>query len=727
MSDAAARAPAAAGDDTRSPFERLHPAVQHHIVNTLGWRGLRPHQEAAIEPILRGDSLLVQAPTAGGKTETAILPLLSRMLDERWGQPCVLYLCPIKALLNNLEQRLTQLAGMVGRTVGVWHGDVGQGARKRMLRDRPDILLATPESVEVMLVSRSVEHRRFFANLRAIVVDEVHAFAGDDRGWHLLALMERVSALAKDPVQRIALSATLANPEQLLEWLVAGRDVSRTVIRGVAARPAESEVLIDHVGSLENAALVISRLHRGEKRLVFCDSRRQVEELAQMLRDLGVRTFVSHSSLGIDERRQAESAFAQGSDCVIVATSTLELGIDVGDLDRVIQVDSPSTVAGFLQRLGRTGRRAGTTRNCLFLVTDDDALLRACALLTLWKDGFVEPVEPPALPLPVLGQQLLASVLQEPAGVDEAAVDASLAEWRRTAGIGDADHEALREALRESGVLYTDERGLGIGDEGERRYGAKHFLELFSVFNSPPLVTVYHGLTEVGQVHPTTFRRRDKDQPFLLTLGGRGWRVTQLDLERKRAWVEPVERRGKSRWLGSGPPMHFELAQATARVLHDGCDQALLSRRAREALAGLRSEFGWLRLDTTTLVVEAAADRTRWWTFAGDRYNQAIAARLRTPELKVGSDGLGVTIRRGSEAGSFAKALEVAIGQAQVTIAEASGPEAGAAVEEEVGALKFAELVPREPLGRMGWMRFHPWREARVMVGRGIEVRVITG
>ncbi|MCU0677719.1 MAG: hypothetical protein MUE69_33675 [Myxococcota bacterium] len=391
----------------------------------------------------------------------------------------------------------------------------------------------------------------------------------------------------------------------------------------------------------------------------------------------------------------------------------------------MIQIDSPSTVAGFLQRLGRTGRRAGTIRNCLFLVTDDDALLRACALLTLWREGFVEPVEPPALPFPVLGQQLLASVLQEAAGIEPEAIDATLDGWLRTAGIGDEDYRSLLDGLFASGVLYADERGLGVGDEGERRYGAKHFLELFSVFNSPPLVTVNHGLTEVGQVHPTTFRRREKDQPFFLTLGGRGWRVTQLDLERKRAWVEPVERRGKSRWLGSGPPMHFELAQAAARVLHDGFDEALLSKRAREALVGLRSEFGWVRLDATRLVVEADADRTRWWTFAGDRYNQAIAARLRTPELKVSADGLGVTIRRGSEATGFARALEEAIRQAQVEVAASTGPEADAAVDEDVGALKFAELVPRAALVKMGWVRFHPGREAAVMVGRGIEVRVI--
>ena len=134
------------GDHVRqgSPFEQLHPVVQHHVVNTLRWRELRPHQEAAIEPILQGAHVLVQAPTAGGKTEAAVLPLLSRMLEERWGAPSVLYLCPIKALLNNLESRLTLLAGMVGRTVGVWHGDVGPSARKRMLRERPDILLATP-------------------------------------------------------------------------------------------------------------------------------------------------------------------------------------------------------------------------------------------------------------------------------------------------------------------------------------------------------------------------------------------------------------------------------------------------------------------------------------------------------------------------------------------------------------------------------------------------------
>lgn len=151
---------------------------------------------------------------------------------------------------------------------------------------------------------------------------------------------------------------------------------------------------MDHVGSVANAATVIAALHRGEKRLVFCESRRAVEELGDQLRLKGVNTFLSHASLSMPERHRAEQAFAEARDCVIVSTSTLELGIDVGDLDRIIQLDAPSTVASFLQCLGRTGRRSGTTRNCLFLALSEAGLLSAAALLLRWSRGWVEPVVP---------------------------------------------------------------------------------------------------------------------------------------------------------------------------------------------------------------------------------------------------------------------------------------------------------------------------------------------
>ena len=167
------------------------------------------------------------------------------------------------------------------------------------------------------------------------------------------------------------------------------------------------------MGSAANAAKVIAALYRGEKRLVFCDSKRLVEELGAQLRELGVTTYLIHASLSLDERHRAERAFAEGRDCVIVSTSALELGLDVGDLDRVIQVNAPPTVAAFLQRLGRSGRRPGTRRNCLFLALREEHLLLAAGLLLAWSRGFVEPVAAPPEPRHITAQQLLALCLQE--------------------------------------------------------------------------------------------------------------------------------------------------------------------------------------------------------------------------------------------------------------------------------------------------------------------------
>lgn len=451
-----------------SPFERLHPAVQHHIVNSLGWKALRPLQQAAIEPILSGEHALLLAPTAGGKTEAAILPIYSRMLTEDWRGLSVVYVCPIKALLNNLEERLSRYAGLLGRRVAVWHGDIAQGERARTAREPPNLLLATPESLEVVLVSRRVDHRSFFKNIQAIVIDEIHAFAGDDRGWHLIGLLDRLSRLSGRTPQRLGLSATVGSAEALLSWLVAGMNGATQVVAPQSGSRADADVQVDFVGNLANAATVISRLHRGEKRLVFCDSRAQVEGLAVELRARSVRTFVSHSSLSVDARRQAEAAFASGDNCVIVATSTLELGIDVGDLDRFLQIDAPNTVASFLQRLGRTGRRKGTHRNCLFLTTTDHALLRAVALVELWRGGFVEPIEPPPLPYHVLAQQLLALSLQE-SGIGKRTWPEWIPGLLSQTRISAEEVGALVRYMLREGMLFEDDGVLGIGAEGEGR------------------------------------------------------------------------------------------------------------------------------------------------------------------------------------------------------------------------------------------------------------------
>lgn len=599
----------------------LNAAVEYHVVNTLGWSDLRPLQRAAVEPVLSGADCLLVAPTAGGKTEAAFFPLLSRMTDESWRGLAVLYVTPLRALLNNLHPRLESYGAWLGRRVGLWHGDVGDSERRRLLDDPPDVLLTTPESLEAMLVSRRVDHRALFAQLRAVVVDELHAFAGDDRGWHLLAVLERLQRLAGQPVQRIGLSATVGNPDDMLAWLQgsgAGRPAH------VVSEPAGDvpiDVTLDYVGSVENAAKVIASLHHGEKRLVFCESRRKAEELAYALRERSVTTFVSHSSLSSDERRRSEQAFADARDCVIVATSTLELGVDVGDLDRVIQLDAPRTVASFLQRLGRTGRRPGTVRNTVFLTTDSPSFLRAAAILLLWRRGFVEPVIPPPSPRHIAAQQLLALALQE--GRFGAS---TLGEWWGALPVMDDADEVLAHLVDE-GFLATDGGLLFIGPAAEREFGRRYFMELLSSFTSAYELRVVAGQRLIGTVSPLAIAATRSQDTKRILLAGHAWRVEHIDWERHEILVQAQPERAKVRWPSEPIAESFELCRAQRDVVLGATPQVTLSRRAVERLATVRDNLA-PTVSEDGLVLERAPAETRLWTWAGWKANETLVAAL---------------------------------------------------------------------------------------------------
>ncbi|NMO57588.1 DEAD/DEAH box helicase [Actinoplanes sp. TBRC 11911] len=612
----------------------LDPAVLHHVVNTLGWPDLRPLQRAAIEPLVAGDDALLLAPTAGGKTEAASFPILTRMSTERWNGTSVLYLCPLKALLNNLEPRLERYAGWVGRRVALWHGDTSQGRRKNILADRPDILLTTPESLESMLVSTKVDHRAFFAGLRTVIVDEVHAFAGDDRGWHLLAVLERLTHLVGRPLQRVGLSATVGNPEQLLEWLQGAGAGTRpaevispdlpTAPASVGAEPPPGDIELDYVGSLQNAAKVIAALHAGEKRLVFCEARQTVEELGALLRGHGITTFLSHASLSTDERRRSEAAFAEARDCVIVSTSTLELGIDVGDLDRVIQIGAPSTVASFLQRLGRTGRRAGSVRNCLFLAVSGESLVRAAALLELWGRGWVEPITPTPEPRHIVAQQLMALCLQEHRIGDQLWPSS----WNGLAPFDRSAEPIVRHLAREG---YLDEDGgmYFIGPEAEKRFGQRHFMNMTAVFLGPPEFVVLAGRDELGKVDPSVLTE-EIPGPRRLLLGGRSWQVTYVDWKRRRCFVEPADSGGRARWTSMGgiAGTGFELTRAMRDVLLGADPPVRMTRRARDQLSVQREENASAVHPGGNVIVRADNQDLRWWTWAGYRANATLNATL---------------------------------------------------------------------------------------------------
>ncbi|WP_229404005.1 DEAD/DEAH box helicase [Micromonospora sp. NBRC 110038] len=612
----------------------LDPVLLHHVVNSLGWPELRPLQRDAIGPLLDGDDALLLAPTAGGKTEAAMFPLLSRMARDGWTGTSVLYLCPLKALLNNLHPRIERYAAWLGRTAALWHGDVHTAARRAVLWQRPDILLTTPESLEAMLVSVNVDHRGFLAGLRAVVVDEVHAFAGDDRGWHLLAVLERLARVAGRPLQRVGLSATVGNPEELLTWLrgaatdrrpgrVVAPDVPAAIGPSDVTGPPAGDVELDYVGSLFNAAKVIAALHAGEKRLVFCESRQTVEELGQLLRERGVSTFLSHASLSADERRRSEQAFAEARDCVIVSTSTLELGIDVGDLDRVVQIDAPATVASFLQRLGRTGRRPGSARNCLFLCRTGQELVRAAALLSLWGRGWVEPVVPPPDPRHIVAQQVLALCLQEHRVGDRLWTQA----WNGLPPFGPGAEPIVRH-LVDHGYLDSDGGLLFIGPEAERRFGRRHFMDMTAVFTGPPEFTVLHGRQELGRVDPSLLTEEVRGDRRLL-LGGRSWRVTYIDWRRRRCFVEPVDDGGRARWTSLGwVGWSHPLTRAMRGVLLGDDPPVRLTGRATDRLAAERADRSAVVHPGGSLVVRAENGDLTWWTWAGLRANATLAATL---------------------------------------------------------------------------------------------------
>ncbi|MDX8483145.1 DEAD/DEAH box helicase [Mesorhizobium sp. VK24D] len=620
-------------------FDALHPALRYHIVSTLGWPDLRPTQAEAAAPVMAGENVLLLAPTAGGKTEAAIFPLLSRLVAEGWRGLSVLYVCPLKALLNNLAPRLERYAGFLGLRVGVWHGDVGDSARRRMLRDQPELLLTTPESIEAMMISARLDHTDFLQNVRAVVVDELHAFAGDDRGWHLLFLMARLNRLTGRRLQRIGLTATVGNPEELLHWFTS--DQGGRVV-GEAHPATGGDVTADHVGSVSNAVTVIAHLHRGERRLVFADSRTRVEEVAAGLRAAGVRTFVSHASLSLDERRRAEAAFAEEPDCVIVATSTLELGLDVGDLDRVIQIGAPPGVASFLQRMGRTGRRSGSTRNCLFLATDDEELLTCLALTTLWREGLVEKVVPPPRPSHLFAQQIMALTLQS-SGLARPDIGTWLGKLVDV--VPEDERLAILDHMLAFGILAEDAGVLGLGPRGEREFGRRHFSDLVAAFSEPLLLSVRHGLTDLGTVHPASLVPRGTGDRPVLSLGGRGWVVVDVDWRRRAVSVVPAEVSGRSRWLGSSRAMTEGVCRMMERIVAGVEPACRVSRRAGEALVQIRDRLAFVDGDSLPIVRDSA-DRAVIWAFAGGAATSSIAAGLTERGLTVvGFDDLTITLR----------------------------------------------------------------------------------
>ncbi|MEE9385490.1 MAG: DEAD/DEAH box helicase [Nannocystaceae bacterium] len=520
-------------------FASLHPRLREAIVARLGWCSLRPVQEEAGQALLAGENAVVLAPTAGGKTEASMLPTLSMLLEGPTNAIGAIYIAPIKALLNNQAERLGDYTEMVGLDRFVWHGDTTPGAKKRFIRDPVELLMTTPESLEVMLVSPRVPAKRLFADLRIVVIDEIHALAGTDRGAHLMSVLERLRQHSRHDLQRVGLSATVGNPQQILTWLQGTSKRPSRVIDPPKKKTARELLITLHEEShelTEDAA----ELAKGKKSLFFCQSRAATEAVAGRMRNNGIEVFVHHSAVSKEERELAEETFARGGDACIVCTSTLELGIDVGGLDRVLQHQAPDTVSAFMQRMRRTGRRGDQKPNTFFFCEDPDAVLQAIALIQLGKQGWVEDVSTLTRCWPVFVHQIFAICL-----ADDGAMASHL--WAHLSRVPDfsdisrEEFDALIDHMREKLWLREAAGRLVLGPKAERRLRPQELHGALRGLLKP--AGLHRGRGRPTRRHaPTKFRRPPRR------------RRQQLPARRPRLVCQPYSSQRPSHQSPQGPP-----------------------------------------------------------------------------------------------------------------------------------------------------------------------------
>jgi ATP-dependent Lhr-like helicase len=605
-----------------SAFSRFPPRLQEAIVSRLGWTSLRPVQELASHALLDGKNAVILAPTAGGKTEASMFPLLATLINNEPKGVGLLYIAPIKALLNNQAERLGLYTEMIGLRRFLWHGDVKDTEKRKFLKEPTELLMTTPESLEVMLLSAKVPHSKLFQDLRAIVIDEVHSLAGSDRGTHLMSVLERLARFTPNDIQRVGLSATVGNPADILKWMQ-GTSHREECIIDPPKTPTPKDIQIYYRETLGELSHDASTKAAQNKSLFFCQSRSLAEAIAERMRTLGTDVFVHHSSVSSEERTLAEERFHHGSNTCIVCTSTLELGIDVGDLDFVLQANAPSSVSSFLQRLGRTGRRAGQRANTTFYCEDIETVLQAIAIVELARKGWVESVPIQTRAWPVLVHQLLALTLQFGAISPESCWE-QLSIVSGFSGISADEFNFLIRHLINEDYLFSSGGLLSLGNKAEKVYGRKNFMEIYAVFSSPQLYKIQTNANYTIGSLEQSFVDKLVPEVSSFILGGRAWTVSQINHSDRTVRVVPAPRGKKPSWGGFTPQLlGFDLCQQIAEIIKSDNSIPYIDEKAQWSLNEFRQELAPI-LKTSHKGLRLESEQTLWWTFAGGEINHTL-------------------------------------------------------------------------------------------------------
>ena len=653
----------------QAPFDLLAPPLQRWLWEQ-GWSGLRAAQAEALIPILDGrQDVVIAAATASGKTEAAFLPLLTR-LWQSGGQGVVLYVAPMKALINDQCERLSLICERLEIPVYPWHGDTGAAPRKRFVAAPRGVVLITPESLESLLFRKGAELQNLFGKLEAVVVDELHAFIGNERGRQLQSLLHRLEVALGRRVQRVGLSATLGDMSLAADFLRLGEGSEirlivsaaqpktlQLVLKAVMQAPDES----DH-GEAAHASIAAAlfKNQRSANYLIFPNSTGMVEFYADALRrhcevaGLPVTFFPHHGRLNKSERESTESELKRGHLPVsAICTSTLEMGVDIGSIRGIVEIGAPETVAGLCQRIGRAGRREGETAELWqYCVTEAPAidaecvdglhadLLQSIAVIRLFLDKWYEPPAANALHYSTLVQQIL-SLIGERCGVTAVEAYRLLCLRGPFRGVGEADFIELLRALAANGLLMQDaNRVLLHGAVGEKR--VNHFT-FFAAFQDAREYRLRHEGKELG----TLPLKRIHSIGDALIFAGRRWQIADIDHDKLRVELISANTGKLPKTGGSGMPVHDRIRDEMRALLAETDTPDWLDANAREVLADARRHYAALRLGEMALIMQG---RTAYlFPWRGDATQDALACLLRAQGLAAENIGICVRIRGTTE------------------------------------------------------------------------------
>ncbi|RKT54438.1 DEAD/DEAH box helicase [Saccharothrix australiensis] len=656
------------GSQPSSQFFRLHEKVRRWV-HRRGWQALNDVQERAIPLVLKGtEDVIVSAATASGKTEAAFLPICSALLDEvDDGGIRVLYVSPLKALINDQHRRLEELCADLGLPVHRWHGDVPRSAKVKVL-DRPDgILLITPESLEAMFVLRGMEVGRLLRALRWIVIDEMHSFLGTERGAQLQSLLHRVELATRRRVPRVGLSATLGDMASARDYLRPGRRAevhlltsehqgagAKAIIRGYIGQATSTEDGdADERTSVEQISEHLFAKLRGGNNLVFFDRRGDVELYADRLRRRSEERavpnefFPHHGSLAKEVREHVEELLRSNRPVTVLCTSTLEMGIDIGTVTSVAQIGAPPSVAGLRQRLGRSGRRGQPAVLRLYVtaeeitadITPQDELraelFQAVATMSLLADHWYEPPDTSSLHLSTLVQQVL-SVIAQHQGARPVELFRSLCAGGPFARVDQATFVALLRDLGRAELVQQEPDGLLLlGRVGERIVNHHSF---YSVFADKQEYRLVHGTRTLGALHLTT------PTPIgaLIIFAGRRWRILSLDERASLIEVEPSRGGRAPRFKGVAAEIHDGVRRRMREVYESDDVPGYLDATAQRLLDEGRATYRRLGLATTPAL--AAGDSTIVFPWRGDRILDTLVAWLTVAGVEAVRDGVALTV-----------------------------------------------------------------------------------